>query len=293
MAQLDSVSRTPRLVSSGGVLSYPSDLGNTTRTDHYVMFFINVTQPQNVLFPGGSVATSSAGVAQEANTLQVQRAPTRRLDTSIALYMPSQIQMSHKANYGEQEIGAAVATVLAGLRGSNSNMGFGEVAGKIAAEAGKEIAKGGMAALDATLAPGAIAAEEIASGKVRNNRSEMKFEGIDRRSFSFTFTMLPTSSQEADTIEKIVTLFRYHAMPSIDGSDLAGRTMIAPSTFDIQYKPDAHLHRISTSVLESVDVKYGGERPQFFVDDHPVETELTLQFKELEIITKERIEQGY
>jgi hypothetical protein len=46
-------------------------------------------------------------------------------------------------------------------------------------------------------------------------------------------------------------------------------------------------------VLESVEVQYGGERTQFFVDDHPVQTNLTLNFKELEIITKERIQKGF
>jgi hypothetical protein len=53
------------------------------------------------------------------------------------------------------------------------------------------------------------------------------------------------------------------------------------------------LHKISECVLESVDVKYGGERPQFYRDDRPTETELTLQFKELEIMTKDRIADGF
>jgi len=69
--------------------------------------------------------------------------------------------------------------------------------------------------------------------------------------------------------------------------------MLVPSTFDIEYRPNIHLHKISTSVLESVEVQYGGERTQFFTDDQPVETQLTLKFKELEIITKERILEGY
>jgi hypothetical protein len=69
--------------------------------------------------------------------------------------------------------------------------------------------------------------------------------------------------------------------------------MITPSTFDIEYFPNTHLHKISTSVLQSVQVNYGGDRPQFFDDDHPVETQLSLGFKELEIITKERIAKGF
>ena len=74
-------------------------------------------------------------------------------------------------------------------------------------------------AADATIAPGALAAVEIASGRIRNNRTEMKFEGVGRREFSFEFRMLPNNSKEAENIEKIVTAFRYHAMPEIEGSD--------------------------------------------------------------------------
>ena len=69
----------------------------------------------------------------------------------------------------------------------------------------------------------------------------MKFEGVGRREFSFEFRMLPNNSKEAENIEKIVTAFRYHAMPEIEGSDLSGRTMIAPSTFDIEYFPNTHI----------------------------------------------------
>jgi hypothetical protein len=168
-----------------------------------------------------------------------------------------------------------------------------ELGGNAVAGAGAELGQAVLKAADATLAPGALAAAEISQGRIRNNRTEMKFEGIGRRSFSFQFSMMPNNAKEAQTISDIVTAFRFHAMPEIEGSDLAGRTMIAPSTFDIEYKPNAHLHKISTSVLESVEVQYGGERTQFFVDDHPVQTNLTLNFKELEIITKERIQEGF
>jgi hypothetical protein len=75
--------------------------------------------------------------------------------------------------------------------------------------------------------------------------------------------------------------------------DMLGRTLKAPSTFDIQYYPQEHLHRIGTSALEAVDVKYGGDRPQFFKDNQPVETELTLTFKELDIVTREKVARGF
>lgn len=282
------------------MLSYPESLGTMDRHKHYVMFYINQSAKSKINFGSGAYDTSPnppGSVRPEATTLSIKRAPTKRLSQAIALYMPAKLAVGHTANYGEQEMGAAVAGAVSALGTLSSDADFGEMAKTLvtnaAAGAGKEIKQGMLKALDATIAPGAKAAIEISQGKIQNNRTEMAFEGIGRREFSFEFRLLPNNAKEAETIERIVTAFRFHAMPEIEGSDLAGRTMIAPSTFDIEYFPNTHLHRISTSVLQSVQVNYGGDRPQFFDDDHPVETQLTLGFKELEIITKERIKAGF
>ena len=282
------------------MLTYPETLGTMDRHKHYVMFYINQQAKSKINFGSGSYDTSPnppGSVRAEATTLSMKRAPTRRLSQAIALYMPAKLALSHTANYGEQEMGA----VVAGAASLINTLSSGQSNTDIAKELGKKMVEGGAAqleqmalmTLDATIAPGAKAAVEMARGTVLNNRTEMAFEGIGRREFSFEFRMLPNNAKEAETIENIVTTFRYHAMPEIEGSDLTGRTMITPSTFDIEYFPNTHLHKISTSVLQSVQVNYGGDRPQFFDDDHPVETQLSLGFKELEIITKERIAKGF
>ena len=297
MALLPTVVRTSTGSIGNNFISYPKELGTMERHKHYVMFFINKQSQSKINFGSGAIAPETEVVEKEATTLSIKRAPTKRLSQAIALYMPAQISVSHKANYGEPEIGALTAFAMNSIGTISSDISVGEMVKDIganaASEAGTAFGQAMLSAADATVAPGAKAAAEIATGKVVNNRTEMQFEGIDRREFSFSFKMLPTSAEEAENIEKIVTAFRFHAMPEIAGDDLSGRTMIAPSTFDIEYKPNTHLHKISTSVLTSVDVKFGGERTQFFVDNQPVETELTLNFKELEIITKERIERGY
>ena len=270
------------------------------RHEHYVMFFINQQANSEINFGSGAVSEvqqNAVDSSTEATTLSIKRAPTKRLSQAIALYMPSTLSVSHKANYGEPEIGALTAFAMSSIGTLSSDVSVGDMVKKIGAEAASEagtaFGQAMLSAADATIAPGAKAAAEIATGKIVNNRTEMQFEGIDRRDFSFSFKMMPTSPEEAATIEKIVTTFRFHAMPEVEGDNLAGRTMIPPSTFDIEYKPNTHLHKISTSVLTSVEVQYGGERTQFFVDDQPVETSITLNFKELEIITKERIAAGF
>jgi len=292
MALLSTVSKSGRTRSStnggsrlgGNFMSYPKELGTMARHEHYVMFYINAQAKSKLTFPEGAVGSTSAGSPGDATTLAIQRAPTKRLAQSIALYMPAQLSVGHTAKYGEAEVGAGFAGLNALLKGiTDEDTSAGDLKTSFISEAKKK---------GASLV-GQEDIYDIASGTLTNNRTEMKFEGIERRDFSFSFRMLPTSPEEAQTIEDIVTAFRFHSMPEFDGGLVKGRTMIVPSTFDIEYRPNIHLHKISTSVLESVEVQYGGERTQFFTDDQPVETQLTLKFKELEIITKERILEGY
>ena len=77
-------------------------------------------------------------------------------------------------------------------------------------------------------------------------------------------------------------MFRFYMSPSFEGDIGTSRTMIVPATFDIKYmyafgKENRFLNKISTCVLESCNVTYGGERVQFFrptVDGAPpVETQ--------------------
>ena len=278
------------------------------RSEHYVMFFINAQSNSKLKYGTGTFATDSGDgntgsgkVSNDPGTLSITRAETKQLSQAIALYMPNQISVSQKANYGEAEIGLLTAAAQGSIKGfANAETSVAGIAGEIANQGKKAFSEGvsegilgAIKAADATVAPGAVAAFEAATGKVKNNRTEMKFEGIERRSFSFQFRLLPTSPEEAQKIEEIVTAFRFHSMPEILGDQASSRTMSMPSTFDIEYKPNTHLHRIATSVLESVEVSYGGERTQFFTDDQPVETSISLTFKELGIITKNQIAQGF
>ena len=274
----------------GGDLYYPQDIGGMERTGHYVQFFINKQESSKIEFAGGSfsgtVGRTSDVARDSGSNLSVKRAPTQRLAASIQLYMPNQISLQHGAKYAEEEINAVATNLMSGLDGGFS--GMTEIVKDAAAntlERAKQVA----------LAGGSAAAADIARGKVTNNRTEMKFEGIDRRSFSFDFKMIPKGEKESNNIKNIVNLFRFHAMPEMGSFN--GRTMIVPSTFDIKYMhkngENNFLNKISTCVLESIDIKFGGDRTQFFKNNAPMATEISLKFKELEIITKERIAEGF
>ena len=87
-------------------------------------------------------------------------------------------------------------------------------------------------------------------------------------------------------------------LPELEGDPGSSRRFVTPDTFNIEYqwvggggKQNSYLNKIATCVLKNMSVKYGGGRYSAHVDDGegstpPVESEMTLQFQELEIITK-------
>ena len=111
---------------------------------------------------------------------------------------------------------------------------------------------------------------------------------------TFKYKFLPRSAKEADNVRNIVKEFKLHMHPELSNG---GLFYIYPSTFDIAYyhrgKENTNFHKISTCVLEDLSVDYGGQGFNTFADGMPTEVNLSLRFRELEVLTKERIDQGY
>ena len=70
-----------------------------------------------------------------------------------------------------------------------------------------------------------------------------------------------------------------------------------PSVWEIKYYWIDHenimMNKILMSALANMSVKYGGDRFATYTDGTPVQTELTLQFKEIELINQELVKKGY
>ena len=330
----------------GEMVTYPEDLGSEDQ-GHMILFNINEQTQANINFGGGKrVRSYGEGVdpgLQKAldrkspnhhynqlrgkSTLSLKTAPTRRLASSIAMYMPAQVGVNTSAKYGEVEIGALAVAAQTFL--SNKNVpnvfddpaGFGASMLEIGNEAIKtardsnaadffqeKMVRGMLESVPGLSGIGAV--RDAEQGFIRNNRMELMFEGIGRRSFSFTFKCMPKSENEAKAVDKIVNMFRFYMSPEFKGDPAQSRQMVIPATFDISYlfqtgTPNFFLNRISTSYLESCNVTYGGERVQFFRPTEktingktfpgapPVETQIELQFREIELITRDRIGVGY
>ena len=239
------------------------------------------------------------------STIRIERAETRRLKGGIAMYMPASVQVTYGADYTDTDIGGITGDAL------DAYNKFVEGNYKGASEAIFRIPEGAKDSLSNVLLssvgalPGMGGAKEVSemqSGEIITDRLELAFKGIQKRSFSYTFKMIPKNEREADEIRKIVFAFKANMLPEFVAGR-SGRRLVVPNTFDIQYQymgvSNEYLHHISTCVLENMSVTYGGDRYKTFNASSkgdgapPVETSITLQFKELELITRERVFEGF
>ena len=235
------------------------------------------------------------------STVSIKRAPTQRLTQSIAMYMPAQVNANQKLNYTETDIGGLAQIANSFGTGFMKTGSFEQAYGNAQGNIKSGLEQMARATLD-VIAPGAKAIAEISAGKVISNRLETVFKGLEKRSFQFQFTMMPKSENEANIVKKIVEVFRFYSAPSFEGPPDSSRVFVVPATFDIEYRinsgvENSYLNKISTCVLTNIGVNYGGERTTFFRPNSegapPVQTAITLDFQELEVITRERIAVGY
>ena len=241
---------------------------------------------------------------KKISTVQVARRATTRLDTAIALYMPPSVSVSYNANYTDTEIGAAAAAGAQAYQDIIGGASLGSTVNKALKGLGPEVGDGmirkALGAID--MIPGlegAMEAVEMQRGFIKTPRLELAFKGIPKRSFQYDFKMIPKSAAEAEEIQKIIKTFKTNMLPEMV-SGMANR-LTMPSTFEIKYMYNSsdnnYLHKISTCVLETMNVTYGGDRYKTFEANSngapPVEVSITLNFKEMDLITREKADQGF
>ena len=234
----------------------------------------------------GVAAGAAVGIAvNQADILQPDT--TYRISEAIALYVDGPPTVKYSMNYANKELG----TLLGVLSGSViDSQGFG--AGSV--EAG--------AAIGASLAklPGAFgvadlgSALSVSSGTALNPFRETVFESVDFRSFAFKYKFYPKNKTESEAVYNIINTFKFHMHPEMSEGKLF---FIYPSEFNITYYfgnvKNPYFHKFTTCVLESMDVTYGGEQFSSFKDGSPTEINMSLTFRELEVLTKSMINQGY
>ena len=246
-------------------------------------------------------AINSTGAYRGMN---VKRKATRRLKTSISMYMPNDISVSYGAGYKDEPIGTLSENVLQAYS-QFTNKEYGAAGQSIVnMDEGLKQMLAGMLTATLGVLPGMAGIKELYAmreGKVYSTRMEVAFTGLEKRKFKYEFKMTPRSEEEAEEIRAIIFAFKANMLPELDGDYDKGRRMVIPNTFDIKYMyqgdENQYLNKISTCVLEDMTVKYGGTEFQAFKGNNEgapmVQTEISLSFREMETITRERIYEGF
>ena len=219
--------------------------------------------------------------------------------------MPPNVQVSYDVKYGDQEVGALAMAGAAAIEAIASEGGTrSKVEGVVNALLGAGMKEGLQAFASKgleTIAPGATTLINLSRGSVVTPRMEMMFEGVGRRQFSYTFSFIPKSKQEALIVEEIIHMFKLYAMPKYSNPETR-REMDIPGTFDIEYmyrgSRNQFLNKVHTCFLQQVQVQYGGDRYTAYEDipgkgPPPQRSSITLNFTELETLSQDHIKEGY
>ena len=256
---------------------------------------------------GSLVAGASVGVGVGLITQALSSgvAVSPQLETtnaSISLYMPDNLVASYSANYEEMSLTSDLGPTITTLRAISSAAGkpggndVGSNPDVITAAVGTMQALGLEIPGVETGALGTLL--QKAQGYAINPQIQMVYRGSPLREFTLTFKLTPRSQDEANQINNIISQFKFFASPSlgqsngnITNSTTNSMYLIPPSIFNVQFFVNGTesqvLPKYGDCALISVEANYAPNGFAAFVDGSMVQTELTLAFKELNILTRD------
>lgn len=294
---------TPKMSQSS--LRFPADL-DTDGTGNVIRFNINMNSGSKYIGKGAySVVKDKNGKPVTSNFRQ----PTKdhmtidymfsenysRVSQYIDLYMPPTVSSTYGYNWGKEDLGMLGAAFQAGnaltqIDSWSKAADAWEVVKRTLAEQGVKVLTSTASALTPLKFD---AARDLATSTLDNPYTEVLFNGVENRTFSFTFKLLPRTAQEQTIIKNICDAFKFHAAPEVK---FEGQTnyLLFPSEFDIQFLhrggPNPWLFGISTCALTNVGINHSPDGSfTSHKDGSPFATELTLQFTEMELLTKDSI----
>ena len=253
---------------------------------------------------------------------------TDELLASIALPVPQNLATAYNAQYNVQGIGPVgelAADAGASAAGAFNQAGGGAAGLRAATSSVADTLKGGSVSdivkgavnyavdlntataalagavagnlpigVGAAVAAGAVTGAAYGIGVARNPFLATVFEGTNLRSHSFNYKFIPRNQKESGLLNAILKLFKYYMAPSYA---LDKNLFNYPDQFTIEFIDDKNtdLFKVGKSVLTDFQVSYTGENGSFFFDETgaPVSVSISMTFLELDIITKDRVLEGY
>ena len=237
---------------------------------------------------------------------------TKTLTDVISLYMPDSLEATYSASWEEMslsELGPTLNTLRAIDQIADANQGgdFSSIAKGI-----ETVGNYASTSPEATLLATNLLGNNLGlnghnlqkvllkgQGYALNPQIQFIFNQVDFRSFTLSFIFTPKSQQEADTINKIVATFKRHFAPRFQqGKSTSNESMflIPPSTFELKFKigqeENTYIPKYGECVLENMSVNYTPNGFAVYSTGVPVQTHLSLSFKEIVIVDRDSLDQG-
>lgn len=255
-----------------------------------------------------SVASSFTGLDKTTLGSNAQREFKAATDfNKIVLYLPQALNIQDAVAYDTAmnlgRIGALAEGSL--LTGKGSGTAFSEAMGAGAAEALGGVFGGvspdAASILSQNLAKryiteGAGNAIGLATQTSLNPNTRTMFQSVPIRQFSFSFTMIATSSTESDQIEEIIKSFRTELYPEaivaggIDYGYRFPRRFLIKATYDNKEWPGI---KFLPCYLQSFQTVYNPNGMGFHKDGKWSEVQITMAFAESRALNKNDIKGGY
>lgn len=230
--------------------------------------------------------------------------------TSIYLPAPEGLAYSNASTYNDAELGIIGNAMLGGLNIAKNSSSAEEAVNSLAMAGGAawQSASAGfksdpktaiLAAISAGLgdqSEGAKAAVGIAAGARFNPYVVTAFDGTNTRDYSFEYKFIPSSKSEAETIKNIANIFQICVYGEVEGFllkyppkwSISILSAVSDGNGGLELKP---LSSFYECYLEGCDVTYNSSSNSYFYDDSPLETDITIRFKETKALHANEIAQ--
>ena len=258
-----------------------------------VDFFGGAGTSEELIKKGGEKAEEIlSNIAKYAGSVN----PVIKTDKIIRLYTPQSPQEEYSAGWTDVEFG-----LVGGLAQSDKSV-IEQIQGALNGtdSASRERAVRLITGLTSiTQAAGfnfrLQDAIELQTGKIPNPYKEQLFKGMNFRTFAYQFKFIPKNQEEFNSTKEIINTFRAHMHPERTDDFF----IMYPSQFSIEYQYKGQRNEFLTKIADcalvnmKVDYGSGGVLTTFKGTlGAPSEITMTLQFKELELLTRDHFD-GY
>lgn len=215
---------------------------------------------------------------------------------TVYLYLPGTINFGYKMDYQDVNTSSLeIGKLLRSLTETQTAEG-----GALQAELARKLGFAGLRAADqfTSFLGGSetlLTEMSLKTRQIENPFNVHLFKGVTRRSFKFSFNLIPRSYGEAKAIEAITRIFRQYAHPK---RSPAGRFLDFPAEFSISFlyknQENIRLPRIRKCALTGINLTYGentftATKPDPTGMVSPTKATLELEFSELEVLTQQSI----